>query len=70
VLRSCVLGCTRMRTSQYLPFSRHFQGQESGKQESLETQLKLYFSLTDLKFAKNPILYGVRLLWYYMENAK
>jgi hypothetical protein len=31
------------------------QGQESGKRENLGTQVKLYFSLTDLRFAKNPI---------------
>jgi len=46
------------------------QGQESGKREDLETQVKLYFSLTNLRFAKNPILYEVRLLWHCMENAK
>jgi hypothetical protein len=31
------------------------QGQESGKRENLETQVKLYFPLSDLRFAKNPI---------------
>jgi hypothetical protein len=37
------------------------QGQESGKRENLQTQVKLYFSLTDFRVAKNPILYEVRL---------
>ena len=47
-----------------------FPGQESGKGGSLETRGELDFSLKHLKFAKNPILYEVRLLWYYMENTK
>jgi hypothetical protein len=47
-----------------------FPGQESGKRGSLETRGELDFSLKHLKFAKNPILYEVRLLWYYMENTK
>jgi hypothetical protein len=47
-----------------------FQGQESGKGESFETQVKLYLSHTDVKFANNLILYENRLLWYYVKNTK
>jgi hypothetical protein len=38
--------------------------------EALKTQAMSYFSIVAARFAKTSMLYEVRILCYYRENAK
>jgi hypothetical protein len=42
---------------------------ENGKGKTFGIQVEFDLSLQSSKIAKSPILYEVRLLWYYMENT-
>lgn len=49
----------------------HFlQGQENGKEENLGTGAIFYPTLITPRFAKAPMLYAMRVSWYYRENTK